>query len=431
MLTELSDKWIEEHIKGFIQLNCKKSFFLVTFSEKSLLQIIKAAEYGHVFTYLDATGTLIDRPIDTDKKVYLYSLILPGDSEKGPFPVAEFISSMHSVPYITLFLSLVDHALKKLSTRSIIIDKIETDFSLALLQSACLSFNKMSLMNYLTVIFNKHENNERLEHGFTTIHICSSHLVKTVLRKSKTLMKNSRQIRLAGMAIAKLIHCDKLSEARNVFRSLIKVFNLNIQDPEYDECLDMISNVTSDVNDNVIDEDVNFDKAGETIEDIAETVDKTRKESPFYKTFNDIFTTVLAEKNETGGKPNENYCPAFIQYLINHLMPYYGLWSALEICKFGILRDSNAAVENYQKIIKHYIYEDKSNIPAPRFIQKQADYLETRLLERKYSFTTTRQKMNLQKNIGSVKRIAKVILFLNRLNSFANQGLRVTKTMFQ
>jgi len=174
---------------------------------------------------------------------------------------------MHSVPYITLFLSLVDHALKKLSTRSIIIDKIETDFSLALLQSACLSFNKMSLMNYLTVIFNKHENNERLEHGFTIIHICSSHLVKTVLRKSKTLMKNSRQIRLAGMAIAKLIHCDKLSEARNVFRSLVKVFNLNIQDPDYDECLDMISNVTSDVNDNVIDGGVNFDKAEETVED--------------------------------------------------------------------------------------------------------------------------------------------------------------------
>jgi len=208
---------------------------------------------------------------------------------------------MHSVSYITLFLFFVDYALKKLSTPSIIIDKKETDFSLAILQSACLSFNKMSLMNYLTVVFNKHENNERLEHGFSTvIHICSSHLVKTVLRKSKTLIKNSRQIHLAGMAIAKLIHCGELFEARNVFRSLIKVFNLNIQDPDYDECLDMISNVTSDVNDNVIDGRVNFDKAEETIEDIAETVDRTCKESPFYKTFNNIFTTVLAEKNETG-----------------------------------------------------------------------------------------------------------------------------------
>jgi len=86
MLTEqLDDKWIGEHIKGFIQLNCKKPFLLVTFSEKSLLQIIKAAEYDRVFTYLDATGTLIDRPIGTDKKVYLYSLILPGDNEKVLF----------------------------------------------------------------------------------------------------------------------------------------------------------------------------------------------------------------------------------------------------------------------------------------------------------------------------------------------------------
>jgi len=39
-----------------------------------------------------------------------------------------------------------------------------------------------------------------------------------------------------------------------------------------------------------------------------------------------------------------------------------------------------------KKIIKHYIYEDKSNMPTPRFIQKQTDYLETRLLE--YSEST-------------------------------------------
>jgi len=39
---------------GF-QLNYKKPFLLVTFSEKSLLQIIKdyKSEYDHVFTYLD------------------------------------------------------------------------------------------------------------------------------------------------------------------------------------------------------------------------------------------------------------------------------------------------------------------------------------------------------------------------------------------
>jgi len=93
MLTEqLDDKWIGKHIKGFIQLNYKKPFLLVTFSEKSLLQIIKIVEYGHVFIYLDTTRTLIGRPIGIDKKVYLYLLILLSDSEKAPLPVAEFIS---------------------------------------------------------------------------------------------------------------------------------------------------------------------------------------------------------------------------------------------------------------------------------------------------------------------------------------------------
>jgi len=46
------------------------------------------------------------------------------------------------------------------------------------------------------------------------------------IEEMKTLMKNSRRIHLAGMAITKLIHCDKLSEARNVFRPLIKVFRV-------------------------------------------------------------------------------------------------------------------------------------------------------------------------------------------------------------
>jgi len=55
LIEQLDDKWIGEHIKGFIQLNYKKPFLLVTFSEKSLLQIIKdyKSEYDHVFTYLD------------------------------------------------------------------------------------------------------------------------------------------------------------------------------------------------------------------------------------------------------------------------------------------------------------------------------------------------------------------------------------------
>jgi len=58
-----------QRVYSTVCVNCKKPFLLVTFSEKSLLQIIKAAEYGHAFTYLDATGTLIGRPIGTDKKV--------------------------------------------------------------------------------------------------------------------------------------------------------------------------------------------------------------------------------------------------------------------------------------------------------------------------------------------------------------------------
>jgi len=44
------------------------------------------------------------------------------------------------------------------------------------------------------------------------------------------------------------------------------------------------------------------------------------------------------------------------------LMPYFSLWSAMILTKVGLYRDSNATIENYYKILKHYKFEHKKRM---------------------------------------------------------------------
>lgn len=60
--------------------------------------------------------------------------------------------------------------------------------------------------------------------GNTVVHICSSHLLKTVLRKSYTLQLNANAREVVGKGITALIHCTSLEEAITIFRKLAIIF---------------------------------------------------------------------------------------------------------------------------------------------------------------------------------------------------------------
>ena len=64
------------------------------------------------------------------------------------------------------------------------VDRLETDFSLALLHAASLAYNNKELISFIQFIYkrqNDRNSKDNYKYNYTTLHICSSHLQKTVL----------------------------------------------------------------------------------------------------------------------------------------------------------------------------------------------------------------------------------------------------------
>lgn len=167
-------------ITGYIQ----DRFSVISFTKKQILYVRDLMAKMDIFCCLDATGKVAVHPDPLNTKpLYYYPLVLPGSEEYGPLPIAEFLSDTHTVPQISYFLSTFNHAMHLLINRKVIIKKLETDFSLALITSAILSFNQMSVYAYLDLLYKHVVQKNTSFPNLTIIHICSTHMLKTVKRK--------------------------------------------------------------------------------------------------------------------------------------------------------------------------------------------------------------------------------------------------------
>lgn len=81
---------------------------------------------------------------------------------------------------------------------------------------------------------------------------------------------------------------------------------------------------------------------------------------------------------------NPFYPLPLVKYLTNYCLPYFPLWSATAISKFGLLRDSNAAAENLFKLVKHSLFRNLRKQKISRYILRNARYIDSRDKERTY-----------------------------------------------
>lgn len=173
-----------------------------------------------------------------------------------------------------------------------------------------------------------------------------------------------------------------------------------------------IRNTEAVLNDNDF---IDFDNSQHSdIESSADEINSThllRHGSPFYRLFKSIYDRTLAELGN--GKVDANnsfYSTEFILCLLDHILPFFPLWSSIVLKDFGLLRESNASVENWFKIVKKDVLDRNSNISAPRFVHKMESLLRPRFRDRKFSLKTERQtrknKTNpeLQEEIWMKKR---------------------------
>lgn len=120
--------------------------------------------------------------------------------------------------------------------------------------------------------------------------------------------------------------------------------------------------------------------------------DQTKKSSAYYKRFKEVHDEETASELHITIVTNPFYSSEIIDYLLIFILPYFPLLSACQIKDFGLLRDSNASVENYQGLQKNNIFKGTEEMPAVVYISEQEKLMRGRLLERECTFLTDKQK---------------------------------------
>lgn len=235
----------------------------------------------------------------------------------------------------------------------------------------------------------------------TVLHVCSSHLIRAATKRIKTFTDDHGMRILCGRVVALLIHSTSMDKADEIIKLCSQVFGMRRKASDHEDAVNTLKRRVSPESSGACHEPTTKeldDLLGNTSaedEKEEEPIDMpvSRNESPFHVHFNSIYENTVAQ--ETGENEKPFYNEAFISYLLNELLPFFPLWSALIIQRFGITRDSNAPAENWFKIIKFLVFNNEMKQVIPRFIQKSESLLWGRFQKKKYGMKTTRQSQRM------------------------------------
>ena len=95
---------------------------------------------------LDATGGVVSKIPNQEKRVLYYCLALPGGGRnRPPLPVTEMITNDHTIPNVFFWLMKTISKLSMVTTSRV--HQVETHYSWALIQSVLLAFNKENMLS--------------------------------------------------------------------------------------------------------------------------------------------------------------------------------------------------------------------------------------------------------------------------------------------
>ncbi|CAH1114929.1 unnamed protein product [Psylliodes chrysocephalus] len=434
-LTFLND-WPDRKCPGYIQQLSRYPFYLILFSGEHLDVLITKSKQNFTFMNFDATGKIVAPIPETNTPILYYALIIEGSSSNkyGQLPIAEFISAVQSTLYITIFLSTFITALKTRTGGKNIINKIEVDFCIASIQAIMKAFNDINLSSYLSNIYTWAQKSILPENilNITVIHICSVHTLRATIRKINYYRANRKLRQIAKMFVTELIHAKTLKEAEEIFEDMMIVFCSKFDGDSVRNAVKKLKQLhitlhdESDIPDPTT---TNNEKTSTSyiVDDDDNTLDiesSLRHSSPFHLHFANYFENNrhnIENKSIENVNTNSLYLPEFFEYFQEYYLPFFPLWSAMVIAYFGILRESNASVEGWFKILKHHILNKQINIPVSRLVRILSNEIKPRITERKYSLITSRQRKNAQH-----KKHNEIIRNTDENNEFTNKNFNIT-----
>ena len=168
--------------------------------------------------YLDATGRLFLQPKGCNRALYYALVVRHPRKNSPPIPVAECMSTTHSVYSIRLFLLKFKECHGKIfEKKRLPSPKVIMDYSLALIIASVKEFNGESISDFNERAFGIVSGAaDDADLKKTIIHVCAAHVLKlnknhaTELEELKE--EKSSQIHIAMRFFGRFLNCETLSE---------------------------------------------------------------------------------------------------------------------------------------------------------------------------------------------------------------------------
>ena len=327
----------------------------------------------------DATGTVIQN-IKKQKKPLLYSLVVHDNLQKQIIPVAEFITTSHSINSIVSYLIMIKNILEQnisLKTSYVVAPIIVVDHSWALIGAVLRAFNNTSVLMYLFIVFDIIVKKENKEVGMvlTKIYICSTHMLKIIITKTKNVSGSKKAKNALIFSFTLLQNSTTLESFDLILENIYNIFNRKFISSITIESIKFIKNEMSQrelkhyydfyENENLYEN--NFEKYQKIVhqENINPSV---KKASPFSMYYNDLITKFSKKDNNSTKDLNDFYNPELFKIIQNklYLMPF---WTGLLFKKThnllnNVTRLTNNPVENWFNNVKNKILKTNKVMPS-------------------------------------------------------------------
>ena len=363
-------------------------FFVAMYSSRQINLLYSQSKQREVTLHIDATGSVVRNKCQNN--IYYYAGVMSLNDGGSAVPIFEFLSGRHDAAKLSSAMLSFRHFCAKQVRVWPLFKHVEVDFSMALINSCALAWNKMSLEVYLQHCFDIVNNrclNIQIK-NFVSIHICCAHFIKIVVNDVSTLFKQKAFRKFAVKCVALMQNSVTLQQAKIIFEHMVRLFGTEYYTNE------VASSIKFFYSHELPDYDINeYVFLNETIDDDLVNCSTTlRESSPFYFYFRNVLTSFDTDTANTSLRRNPYYNIAFLHTCLKKYMPFVPLWCGFFIeridrfasdCKISIsclkTRNSNAIVENWFGIVKNIVLNESLHEKPGRFIKKVREYINSRL----------------------------------------------------
>lgn len=374
--------------------------------------------------FFDATGSVMTS-VPNQKNSLFYSMVCHDKTKKVISPIFSFVTTSHTQPSISSYLFLAESILLNhitIKSKMVIAPIIVVDFSWALINSVLKVFNGLRVSEYLEVCYNiifcqENENDKLYEKSLRTrVYLCAAHMIKNIVKKTKTLTNNKEVRRAFTYSFSLLQNSQTINEFLHYYEKINFMFRLKYESDKFNIAVEYLRNEianrhleTIDVDDDSIDMKKAKLLADTNMECERETAKNLKTFSRFTKFFESHTTrlkqTIENDNSFNFGENAENmyFCPALMDIIDGylHLLP---LWTGIILKKWYDrnpkytckTRLTNNMVENSFGHLKHNILNKQKVLPSTLtsllYQNSEAAYIEH------YSNTIIKYKAPSTKN---------------------------------